>query len=115
AQLQAILDAMGEGVIYDENLQIKYVNQALVELTGYAEADWKEYPLYKQTAMGENFLRLWQGIYTHVRSKGIWRGETTIYRKDSSSFIASLVSAGMRDENGEIIGVVTLIRDISKE
>src|SRR5579859_1272730 len=38
-QLQTILDSMGEGVIYSEGRQIRYVNLALAALTGYRTED----------------------------------------------------------------------------
>ncbi len=43
AQLQAILDSIGEGVIYDEKLRTRYVNRALINLTGYTADEFTGY------------------------------------------------------------------------
>ena len=48
-QMSAILDAMTEGVAYTEaiggELQVRYVNQALVQMMGYSPEEWTQYSL----------------------------------------------------------------------
>jgi PAS domain S-box-containing protein len=117
AQLQAILDSMGEGVIYDERLQTRYINQALTRLTGYTVEQWKGYlhPLKSANMSQEEFETLQQSIYDSVARKGIWRGEVELRRKDDSEFAAALTCTEVAGAEGETVGTVTIIRDISVE
>ncbi len=119
AQLQAILDSMGEGVIYDENLQVKHTNHALTELTGYTPSDFASHPylepLCRATHTPEEFAALTHKLYDMVDQRGIWRGEARLQRADNSQFDAALTTTSVRNAQGETIGAVTVIRDISQE
>jgi PAS domain S-box-containing protein len=119
AQLQAILDSMGEGVIYDEDLQVKHTNRALTELTGYTPSEFASHPylepLCRATYTPAEFDALIRQLYDMVDQKGIWRGETLLQRADDSRFDAALTATSVRNAQGEIIGAVTVIRDISQE
>jgi PAS domain S-box-containing protein len=117
AQLQAILDSMGEGVIYDENLQTRYINQALTHLTGYTIEEWQGYlnPLKSDNMIEEDFQALSQSIYDDITQRGIWRGEVRLRRKDGSEFDAGLTCTEVTGADGNVVGAVTIIRDISAE
>lgn len=117
AQLGAILDSMGEGVIYDEKLQTRYINQALTHLSGYTIEEWQGYlhPLKSDTLTAEDFEALNQAIYDAVDRLGIWRGELRLRRKDGSEFDAGLTCTEVTGADGEVVGAVTIIRDISVE
>jgi PAS domain S-box-containing protein len=117
AQLQAILDSMGEGVIYDEKLQTRYINQALTRLTGYTVEEWQGYlhPLKSEQMIDADFEALSQAIFDAVGRKGIWRGEIRLRRKDGSEFDAGLTCTEVTGADGQVVGAVTIIRDISVE
>ena len=117
AQLQAILDSMGEGVIYDENLQTRYINQALTRLTGFNVEEWKGYlnPLKSARMTDDDFEALNQSINDSVGRKGIWRGEVELRRKDGSEFDAALTCTEVTGMDEKVVGAVTIIRDISVE
>ncbi len=117
AQLQAILDSMGEGVIYHDALSHPIINRALVNLTGYTHKEWQGYlePLKSENVTEEAFLNFMRDIYRRVEEDHIWQGETTLRRKDGSEFQAALICTRVAALEDDIGGKVTLIRDISQE
>ncbi len=117
AQLQAILDSIGEGVIYDEKLETKYINHALTVLTGYEPAEYTGYLTLlrsSQYTLAE-FSALQQHIFDMVSDRGIWRGELRLRHQEGKEFDAALTVTQVRNSAQEIIGAVTVIRDISQE
>ncbi len=117
AQLQAILDSIGEGVIYDEKLRTRYVNRALTALTGYTADEFTGYlDLLRSSAhTRDEFDALVQEIYDTVDRRGTWEGEVRLRRKDGHEFDAALIVSQVRNSAGEIVGAVTVIRDISQQ
>jgi len=120
AQLQVILDSMGDGLMYDEELDIIYTNKALTDLTGFERADWKDGLLaqVKPLDMSDEELKeIQQELYRAVGHKGIWKKELKLTRLDGTSFDASIVcTAVQRDpETNHAKGAVTIIRDISQQ
>lgn len=118
AQLQAILDSMGDGVIYDENLKSIYINDALMKLTGYQRHEWQGLlePIKPQSMSDEQLNDIHKELYEAVGHQGIWKLETKLMRKDGSEFDASILcTAVQRNEETNIAkGAVTIIRDISQ-
>ncbi|GAB4407686.1 MAG: hypothetical protein Kow00106_00550 [Anaerolineae bacterium] len=117
AQLQAILDSIGEGVIYDEKLHTRYVNRALMALTGYTAEEFTGYlELLRSSAYTrDEFDAIVQDIYDAVDTRGTWEGELRLRHKDGHEFDAALIVSQVRNTAGEIIGAVTVIRDISQQ
>lgn len=116
-QLQAILDSIGEGVIYDEKLRTRYVNRALTTLTGYEADEFTGYLelLRSSTYTRDEFAAIIQDIYDAVDTRGTWEGELRLRRKDGHEFDAALIVSQVRNTAGESIGAVTVIRDISQQ
>ena len=113
AELQAILDGAGEGVVVtDLDGVIQYVNPALEQLTGYNEAD----------ALG-NTPRLWSSrryekafygqMWQTIRAGHTWRGEVINRRKDGSYYHALLTITPIRGPDGQPFGFVGLQNDIT--
>jgi PAS domain S-box-containing protein len=117
AQLGAILDAMSEGVIYDEAFQVRYVNSAFKALTGYSADEITEYTEILRVPGMPPDQMAWMlaEIYDAVHTKGVWQRETRIRRKDGSEFDASVTCTRVSGTAGEMVGTVTIIRDISRE
>jgi PAS domain S-box-containing protein len=117
AELQAILDSIGEGVIYDEKLRVRYINRALTQLTGYATEEYTTYlgPLRSSQYTEEEYTALIRRIYDAIERLGVWRGEIRLRRKDGTEFDAALYVTPVRDLLDRVIGAVTVIRDISQE
>ncbi len=110
AQLQAILDSMVDGLIYTVNGVPQYGNAAFRHLTGYTLDEWA---LLMKRELDSGHWRRIVSQSPHVPE--IWTNETRITCKDGSEMDVSLTSARVLGPDNETQGVVTLIRDISKE
>jgi PAS domain S-box-containing protein len=120
AQLRAILDAMSEGVtgvIFDENLQVerRYINEAFHQLFGYTAEEWSPHLVRSTQQSEESYRHLLQAADDSVMRLGIWHGEPQLRRKDGTEFDASMTSTRVTAGDGQIIGIVTVFRDISQE
>ncbi len=118
AQIKAILDAMGEGVIYNEQRRSKYINQTLSKMTGYNLEDFNETYLELLSAgkiSGEGQAQLFPSIREGIHSEGIWRSEVRLRRKDGTEFDAALTCTTVEGYHSQSVGTVTIVRDISVE
>lgn len=114
-RVEAILDAIGEGVlVLDQEGVVQQANPAFEQQTGYKEKDiqGRSYEALLHTAQGLDASVL-QDISTTTLAGNPWRGETTIRRRDGSTFEAALTITAMRDDEGEANAFVASIRDIS--
>ncbi|MBI1258552.1 MAG: PAS domain S-box protein [Chloroflexi bacterium] len=121
-QMSAILDAMTEGVAYTEliggELQVRYINQALVQMMGYSQEEWTTYSLKllrSKEQSDEEFKTLVALSTENLLAKGFWRNETLLMRKDGTEFDAITISTAVIMPGSRSTGAVTVIRDVSKE
>lgn len=116
AQLRVVLDSMGDGVVYTHRDRMRYVNRALCDMLGFE---------FDATMTSNSFLQIQRLINRDledfmpeirevVERYGIWRGEATLRRQDGSKFEAGITTTRV-DREEEMIGMVTVIRDISQE
>jgi len=119
AQLQVILNSMGDGLIYDEEFKAIYTNRALTELTGYTLTEWSGmFETILPANMSQEESRAMQNeIYDSVGKKGIWEKDIRLVRADGTEFDANvLCTAVQRDTTAQHAkGAVTIIRDISQQ
>ena len=93
---------------------IKKVNQAFCDITGYAEEEViGENPrILKSDHHSENFyLSMWKEILKN----GHWNGEIWNRRKDGSIFPEWLSISAIRDNTGKITDFISLFHDISEK
>ncbi len=122
SQMRAIVDAMTEGVAYTEYVKgtyhIRYVNQALEQMTGYPAADWHLHALALfrgKNQSASEFDHLLDSATVELRQHGYWRHEARLARKDGSEFDASMITTRLDGSSWEKTGLVTVIRDVSQE
>lgn len=121
AQLQAILDAMNEGVIgmifgdKPGEVVYRYTNRALHTLTGYDASEWDPKTVFIGSMKPEDFANAWNEMMQTVRQEGIWKVETRARRKDGSEFEAALTVTRVTGPDGRTDGVVSILRDISQQ
>jgi PAS domain S-box-containing protein len=120
AQLHAILNAMRDGVIYQVGGMAntpKYVNHALAEMTGFTSEAWLDGSAIREvnTQSWEERRELFQRVEQVLSYRDHWEGEATLKCRDGRIFDAGLVRSEVRDSNGERLGIVTVVRDISQE
>lgn len=117
AQLQAILDAMREGVVYqDLTLQPQYINRAMTDITGYNNEEWLSGSAQAglNTESEEARIGLWHKVELALQMRGFWEGQTLLKRKNGDLFDARLVRTAVNDSEGRRVGIVTVLRDISQ-
>ena len=117
AQLRTILDSMNEGVIYDERFQVRYINRALTELVGYTMREWHGYleMLRSETTPEGEMRRTLDSLYDTIAEGAYWASEMRLRRKDGTDFDAAVTCSPVQNPDAEVIGTVTVIRDISQE
>lgn len=113
AELQAIFDAVGEGILVT-NLAgaIEYINPAMEKLTGYssAEAVGKTPRIWKSERQNPVFYtKMWQTI----RTGQTWRGELVNKRKDGSLYDVLLTITPIPGPDGQPTGFVGVQNDIT--
>lgn len=114
ARLQAILDSMGEGVLFSSSSQVDYVNPAMINLLGYSFDE-----LVGTRVIEAPYLIPGTDtsvISAEVREKKNWHGETRVRRKDGAERdVAITVSQVYSNDESGPLGAVAILRDISQE
>lgn len=119
AQLRAILDSMGEGVIYiNQDDQVEYVNRALAQLLLF---DYTPLP-HHIAAVYQNVIRALpefptlQAEAATVHAHGeVWRGQTRAFLRDNTWRDIAMTAAQVYDQDQKPVGKVFIFRDISHE
>jgi|GEM_PF-3485977 len=117
AELGAILDSMDEGVLYMNWEQVRYVNRAFTDLTGYTIEDIQARPVREYITVvqsDEDGGEIVDSISAALTKGSIWKDELCIRRKDGSTLEVEITITGVRRPNGQSIGGVAMLRDISQ-
>ena len=111
-RLQTVLDSAGEAIYFtDVNGRIQYTNLATEKVTGYKLAD----------VFGEN-ASIWRGITARkildhldeaTRQGKKWHGEVVNRHKNGSLYDANLNLSPLRNVDGNHVGYVGVLRDIT--
>lgn len=118
SQLHVILNAMTEGVIFTDSIgRVRYTNQSLVRMTGHNEQAWMRaddpwkiiYADDNETPYDEFEAETSDAF----NQSGTWAGEARVQGRDGGSFDAAIVSNQVTNSSGDVLGAVTVIRDIS--
>ena len=119
AQLQAILDAMGEGVIYTENEQIRYVNDQLLDMIGYdlasLQGSAQNVLMNMMQLEGLDLQYNVDELLNALFERRIWRGDARVTRSDDTEFDANLTITLVGTPGDQPVSIVTLVRDVSRE
>ena len=119
AQFRAILDAMGEGLVFVEGAQsLRFVNRAFAEISGFSVDEVMRVPdvtldiLTKAISDRDTWVKRVQGT---IRAGRTWRGEIVFQRQDGSRFDAGVTVTSVPASDGTMLGQVYLIRDITSQ
>jgi len=119
AQLQAVLDSIGEGVITFTTDSLYgatwYFNRAMQQMTGYTNLTDGLELFHSRQLNPDDFGHLIAEMTDSALDSGLWKGEMQIRRADGSEFDASLTVTRINKPTGEFVGTVTIVRDISQE
>ncbi|MBL8162783.1 MAG: PAS domain S-box protein [Anaerolineae bacterium] len=119
AQLQAVLESMGEGVIgitVADGGQVRwYVNRAMRVMSGY-ENGFDDLAVLKSQTMTDNeFNERYLTMLEKSFKDGISYSELPLRRRDGSDFTARLTVSSVNNSDGVAVGTVMIVRDISEE
>ena len=119
AQLQAILDSVGEGVVYTEDFVLHYANRRVTEMLGYSADELAGLV----PGINDPDSRLVEGgitpgaaeVQRALMETRLWLGDLKMRRKDGSLMQASLIVTLVSPVETMPVRAVTLIRDVSQE
>jgi PAS domain S-box-containing protein len=119
-QLRTTLDSIGDGVITcDAKGRVQMMNPVARELTGWSQSEAAGQPLEKVFRILNEVNRM--PVETPVakvkrldRIVGV-ANQTMLIRKDGTELIIADSGAPIRDQKGEITGIVLVFRDITME
>ncbi len=112
--LTAIEQAVEAIVISTKQSTVLYVNSAFVAITGYQASDILGQPL---TMLGYGEIdkqSLEDNINKIVRGE-IWRVRKSYKKKDGTRFECDMTISPIKNDSGEIISYVTIMRDVTHE
>lgn len=119
AQLRAILNAIRDGVLYQEpslHVSPQYINNALTTITGYSQDEWLMGVAQRHLNADEaeeNAIN-WKTIHRTLEEDGYWEGEIRLRHKRGHVFDAAVTRSAVFNSRGEQAGIVTVLRDISQ-
>lgn len=119
-KLYATLIAVGEGVIaVDKNGFIDYMNPVAEKLTGWIYGDSKELHFEKIFKMynKETKQKIDNPVQTVLELKKIVKltDNILLMSKDGSNRLIENIASPIKDETGDILGVVLVFRDVTKQ
>lgn len=117
-RLEVIVNGTGEGIMYTEDGVIRFANDALSKLTGYAQEELigkRASLLFSSDHADGNRDVLAATLLGRYLGRDVWRDEMRLRRKDGTTFDAGLTVSlvGLPEESG--VRTVTILRDISRE
>lgn len=110
----AVEQAAGSVLMTGVDGAIEYVNASFEQVSGYSRSEvLGENPrMLKSGKHGDAFYRdLWETVL----AGGTWRGVFVNRRKDESLYHEKVTISPLRDDTGEIVQLLSIGRDISKE
>ena len=112
---RAILDAMGEGVVFTDRAgTIEYINPAMERLTGFtAQESVGQNPRLWQS--GQTPRAVYQQMWDTLTRGEMWQGELVNRHRAGRLYEAALIAATLTTPDGQIIGFVGVQRDITRQ
>jgi PAS domain S-box-containing protein len=109
----ALLDAVGEAVIAatPEGI-LSYVNPAGARMFGWPASEVVGTSAYSFPTAIESAEAL-ADMHVRMTAGQTFSGELPMVRRDGSRFVGDLTTAPLQDEQGRMVGVISVIRDIS--
>ncbi len=122
SQLEAILESIGEGVqgvLFDEHMEdssYSFINSALFDLFGYQSDEMTSLNHMRPDDISAvEFQAVTTSIFQTILQKKIWKGERRLKSKDGRVIDAGLVVSGLHSSDGQLMGIVSIFRDLSQQ
>lgn len=109
----ALDNAANSVVITDIDGNIKWVNRAFTDFTGYSKAEaLNQNPRVLKSGYNDNSL--YENLWNTVLSGNVWSGDIINKRKDGSTYIEDMTITPVKNEAGEITNFIAIKQDISR-
>jgi len=115
SRFRTVADSLGEGLMITEieTSEFTYVNSRLAEMTGYAPGEMLGKRSYELLLPEEDWSKIFER--DQDRKKGISETyEIKLRRKDGVYFWTAITATPFRDTDGEIIGTLGIVKDITE-
>ncbi len=113
-RFREVVESLSEGLtITDLNDNVVYMNQRMSELSGWKFSEVKNTPAYSFLLPQEHWIEI-QRRNKDRRLGFAERYELEMLRKDKSTFWAEVYGSPLREVNGNIIGTIGTITDITE-
>jgi len=107
---QAINEAMDGVQIVGLDGKILYSNKAVEEIYGFTDEEFRGRDVNELNA-DQEFAKT--AIFPSIQLRGRWSGEVTVFHKSGRTFPVWLSTSFVRNDAGEPISMVGIIRDIT--
>ncbi len=117
AQLKEALDIVDENIIYSETDlggKITAASSAFCKISGYSKEELigKSHNIVRHPDMPQEvFKELWETI----RKQQVWQGEVFNLSKDGSTYYVYATVKPKFDDNGKIVGYISVRQDITQK
>ena len=110
----SLFESLSEVIsVTDKNHYLVYCNSLLSKLTGYSMQELGSMPLYQLIVAEEYWQQVKQGISNRLQGNAE-HYEIEMVKKNGTRFWASVTAAPYKNKEGEIIGSVGTIADITE-
>ncbi len=109
-----LLDAVGQAIVAtDLQGRVLYWNRCAVELYGWSAQEVKGRALHEFLISQESFENAQEAL-SRLRAGEIWSGEFAVRRKDGTPLSVEVVDTPVRDDGGDLVGIVGITTDITQ-
>jgi PAS domain S-box-containing protein len=109
-----LLDAVGQAVVaIDMQGKITYWNRGAEELYGWSAQEVMERPA-REVLVSEDQQERATEIISELRAGRSWTGEFVVQRRDGTTFPAMVTDTPVRDERGDLVGIIGVSIDIAE-
>jgi PAS domain S-box-containing protein len=98
--------------LLDTHRRIASCNGAALRLFGYKELEGKSTRVVHPSA--KDFRAYGTAAYSAILKENVYRTELELLHKEGHVFPVETVLSGVRDKDGEIVGYVAIVRDITQ-
>jgi PAS domain S-box-containing protein len=117
ARYRSLFEVIADGIIVtDLNGVVQYANPAFSVISGVSPEDvanidsWKLFGIDKAS-----YDEIAPAARESISKGEVWRREATLKRPDGSIYDADLLASPMRDEEGQLTGLIISLRDITAQ
>jgi PAS domain S-box-containing protein len=115
-RLSAAVESAAEAVVITEpsSGEIKYVNRAFEQITGYTREEVLGHNLHMLDS-GKQGGQFYQELREAIKRDDVWRGQMVSRKKDGTEYFEDCTISPVRGPSGEILNYLSLKRDVTEK